>query len=306
MSDDSRSYTVLDAVPDLMALYRGAMRDLVPGLGAKRSGTDLPVGGYEVRDVTVDPSHLAAYCRTTGLRLANELPATYPYVLTFPVVMKLMTAPDFPFRAVGTVHLSCDVEQRRPLTVAETLTFRVHAENLRRHRRGTLVDLVAEVLVDGEAEPVWRQTSGFLAMGKKAKEGEKTDDGRLLPAPAGVPEIAPTAQWRVTPRDIRAYADASGDKNPIHVSKAGAKALGFPATIAHGMWSAAAALAGLEGRLPADGALRYRVDFAKPVILPATVGYWAAADGDARDIELRAARKPEKLHMHGRLSPLEG
>lgn len=287
-----------------MGLYRTAMKDLVPGLGQQRTAGRLPDHGLEVRDVATDASHLAGYCRTTGLRLGNELPLTYPYVLTFPLVMKLMTLPDFPFRAVGTVHLHCDIEQYRAIRLGEDLTFRVYADNLRRHRRGTLVDLVAEVYAGVEDTPVWRQTSGFLAMGKKAKEGEETDSGRLLPQPAGVPEVAASAQWRVSPADIKAYADASGDKNPIHVSKVGAKVLGFPATIAHGMWSAARALAGLEGRIPGEGAVRYRVDFAKPVILPTTVAFWAEQDASAWDIELRKASKPETLHVHGRLEPL--
>lgn len=298
------SFTVLDGVPNLMELYRTAMKDLVPGLSGQRDAHRLPTSGLEVRGVVPEAAEVANYCRTTGLRLTNELPLTYPYVVSFPVVMKLMTQPDFPFRAVGTVHLTCDIAQYRPLRLGEDLTFRVWAENIRRHRRGSLVDLVAEAYAGASEEPVWRQTSGFLAMGKKAAEGEETDPGQLLPRPAGAPEVAADAQWRVSPGGIKAYAAASGDKNPIHVSKLGAKALGFPATIAHGMWSAARALAGLEGRVPGDGAVRYRVDFAKPVILPARVGFWAEHDGQAWDIELRKATKPETLHMHGRLDPL--
>lgn len=301
----SRDYEVLSDVPDLMRLYRSAMKDMVPGLGTSRAADQLPTRGLEVRGVRIDATHLASYCRTTSLRLGSEVPLTYPYVLTFPVVMALMTRPDFPFAAVGTVHLNCDIEQFRPLSVDDELTFRIYADNLRRHRRGTLVDVIAEVYVDDGQTLAWKQTSGFLSKGKKAAEGERTDSGRLLPAPSGAPEVAASALVKVTPADIKAYAEASGDKNPIHVNTLGAKALGFPSTIAHGMWSAARALAALEGRIPGGGAARYRVDFSKPVILPATVGLWAEADGQAWDIELRRASKPETLHMHARIEALE-
>lgn len=39
----------------------------------------------------------------------------------------------------------------------------------------------------------------------------------------------------VTQAQINAYADASGDINPIHVNEEFARAVGLPGTIAHGM-----------------------------------------------------------------------
>ncbi len=117
------------------------------------------------------------------------------------------------------------------------------------------------------------------------------------------PGGTPTAQWRVTPAEIKRYAQASGDKNPIHVSALGAKAFGFPTTIAHGMWSAAAMLSGLEGRI-AD-AVRYSVEFAKPVVLPVRVSYYAQAGAaGAWDLQLRKTSKPATLHAVARLEAL--
>ena len=40
---------------------------------------------------------------------------------------------------------------------------------------------------------------------------------------------------QVTQEQINAYADASGDHNPIHVDAAFAMSVGLPGTIAHGM-----------------------------------------------------------------------
>ena len=39
----------------------------------------------------------------------------------------------------------------------------------------------------------------------------------------------------VTQEQINAYADASGDHNPIHVDEAFARSVGLPGTIAHGL-----------------------------------------------------------------------
>jgi len=41
--------------------------------------------------------------------------------------------------------------------------------------------------------------------------------------------------WEVTREQIRAYAEASGDHNPIHLDDDAARAAGLPGVIAHGM-----------------------------------------------------------------------
>jgi acyl dehydratase len=71
------------------------------------------------------------------------------------------------------------------------------------------------------------------------------------------------------------YAAVSGDHNPIHTSRLGARLFGgFPRPIAHGMWSKARCLAALEGRLPE--AYTCAVSFRAPVPLPSTVAFSAA------------------------------
>jgi acyl dehydratase len=41
--------------------------------------------------------------------------------------------------------------------------------------------------------------------------------------------------WEVTREQINAYAEASGDRNPIHIDDEAARAAGLPGVIAHGM-----------------------------------------------------------------------
>ena len=106
----------------------------------------------------------------------------------------------------------------------------------------------------------------------------------------------------------------------------GAKAFGFPKTIAHGMWTAAAMLRVLEGQLPKAG--RFTVQFAKPVILPAKVAVFAEREGGAVnsaagnagngatgntntnaaagtwDLQVRSANKLDKIHAVGRYEAL--
>ena len=41
----------------------------------------------------------------------------------------------------------------------------------------------------------------------------------------------------MTREDVRAYAEAGGDQNPLHQDEAVARAAGFPGIIAHGMFT---------------------------------------------------------------------
>ena len=47
----------------------------------------------------------------------------------------------------------------------------------------------------------------------------------------------PTNARVVTAESVRAYAEAGGDRNPLHQDDAVARAAGFPGIIAHGMYT---------------------------------------------------------------------
>ena len=122
--------------------------------------------------------------------------------------------------------------------------------------------------------------------------------------PRDEPPLAPplSAQWRL-PGDLgRRYAAISGDRNPIHMHDLPAKLLGFPRTIAHGMWTKARCLAALQNRLSDAFAVEAR--FRRPVLLPSTVTFGSAEDEDDGAIRfaVRAARDGAP-HLDGRISP---
>ena len=57
----------------------------------------------------------------TGLRFGDTVPLTYPFALTFPTVMSLVTGFDFPFAAMGSVHIENHITQYRPIAVTDTV-----------------------------------------------------------------------------------------------------------------------------------------------------------------------------------------
>ncbi|AWK74383.1 dehydratase [Rhodococcus oxybenzonivorans] len=270
----------LPAMPGTLDIYARAVRSALPVVGA--SGDRAPDTTLALSGVKVDPDNLAAYDRVTGLRFGDTLPLTYPFTLVFPIVMKLMVSDGFPFPAIGSVHAENVIEQFRPISVSEPLDVSVHAENLREHRKGLLIDVVSEIRVGREL--VWRQTSSFLRQQKTSLSGQPGPE----PKPEEVPP-PPLRTLRVDQKTISKYAGVSGDRNPIHVSTLGAKAFGFPKTIAHGMWSAAAVLGSVEGRIPE--AVTYSVRFGKPILLPATLNVYADHTGEGWELSLKHPKK---------------
>jgi len=75
----------------------------------------------------------------------------------------------------------------------------------------------------------------------------------------------------VTRDTLVAYANASGDQNPIHQNEAFARSVGLPDVIAHGMWTMGAAgtvvsdWAGDAGRV-----VQYGTRFTQPVVVPSS------------------------------------
>jgi acyl dehydratase len=73
----------------------------------------------------------------------------------------------------------------------------------------------------------------------------------------------------VTRAGLVAYANASGDQNPIHQDEAFARSVGLPDVIAHGMWTMGASgsvVAGWAG--DAGRVVEFGTRFTKPVVVP--------------------------------------
>ncbi|MET0425860.1 MAG: MaoC/PaaZ C-terminal domain-containing protein [Actinoplanes sp.] len=255
------------------------MLSLLPG----RRGHSLPDTTLVEQEIGVRREHLAAYNRICGFRLSDTLPATYPHVLAFGSSLRLMTAPGFPFPAVGLVHVANRITQLRPITADEPLSLSVHAADLRDHPRGRQFDVIATASVAGSE--VWRGVSTYLS---KTSSSSPSRSSSPLPAASAV--------WRVPAGVGPSYAAVSGDRNPIHTSRLGARLFGFPRPIAHGMWSMARCLAALEGRLPAA----YTVDvaFKAPILLPAKVSFAAARTAAGWEFGL-SGRRP---HLAGEVT----
>ncbi|GJF11434.1 dehydratase [Mycolicibacterium cyprinidarum] len=273
---------------------KNMLRAAVGALPFVPRGDTLPDRTLTVEQLRIDPVNVARYANVTGLRFDNAVPLTYPFAMTFPTVMSLVSGFDFPFAAMGSVHVENHITQHRPIAVSDTVDVAVHAENLREHRKGLLVDIVTDVNVGNDT--AWHQVTTFLHQQRTSLSDEPKAP------PQKQPKLGPpNAVLRITPGQIRQYAAVGGDHNPIHTNGVAAKLFGFPTVIAHGMYSAAAVLANIEGQLP--DAVKYSVRFAKPVVLPARTGLYVDRDGDGWGLTLRHLSKGYP-HLSGSVTPV--
>jgi hypothetical protein len=298
----------LSSAPGTLELFARAGAALVPGASrlpfVAGGGGEVPDLSLALNDVVVDRDRLAAYSRVCGFSLRDELPATYPHVLAFPLQLALMTDGSFPFGAVGLVHIANKITQHRAVGAAERLTLRVRAGKLERHPRGREFPLLSEVRVGDEL--VWEEESVNLKRGGEGSEGGGSG-GAGDPGAGGAPartstaaeqELPAVAEWRL-PGDLgRRYGAVSGDRNPIHMHSLSARLFGFPSAIAHGMWTQARCLAALEGRLP--DAFSVEASFRKPILLPATVVFGEARDDSGVRFGVRDAGRGTP-HLDGSL-----
>lgn len=256
--------------------------------GFVRKGRSLPDVRVVQRGVRIDQGALAAYDQVCGFPVTHLVPSTYLHVLVFPLQVSLMADKEFPYPLMGSVHLSNTITQHRRVDALEVLDIEVRVENLRPHFRGAQADFVATVKVGDEI--VMDEVSTYLFRGQKVP-GEvppKVDE----PEPADGPGVT----WALTADLGRRYAAVSGDVNPIHMHPLTAKALGFPTTIVHGMWSKSKMLAAVENRLPERYTIS--VEFKKPVLIPGKVRFVANDTETGWDLVLRAARK-DTVHAVG-------
>jgi acyl dehydratase len=75
--------------------------------------------------------------------------------------------------------------------------------------------------------------------------------------------------FKINRQLLIAYADVSGDQNPIHQDEAFAKSVGLPDVIAHGMLTMALAGKYLSAIAGSEKVISFSAKFIKPVVVPA-------------------------------------
>jgi len=137
------------------------------------------------------------------------------------------------------LHGEQEYSYERPLVVGDGVSVRYVVAAVRQSRRADGMAIITLQQVC-EAFGGQRPATGsavVIVRDMTPGGGGETTAGKQLPDPDG--ERIPDLTKRITQEQINAYADVSGDHNPIHLDPEAARAVGLEGTIAHGMLSMA-------------------------------------------------------------------
>ncbi len=234
-----------------------------------------------------EPAHIEAFAMATGYRSTapdTDVPPTFAVRALHGLATDMLNDPAMQVDLARLVHGEQDMVFVRPLRRWDLLTPRGQIEAVEAKSTGTLIRGRQRLLVDGDVAV--DVTAGYFVRGSGGR-GEKGERPAPPPLPDGAPVVDATVT--VTREQIAAYAEASGDRNPIHLDDDVARAAGLPSVIAHGLLTLGlVASAVVEQACGGRGErlARLRTRFAKPVLPGDTLRIrgWAT---EAGGIELR-------------------
>ena len=230
---------------------------------------------------------------------------------------------------MGLVHTENTYREISPVTLGGKVDIAVKVAAFRAHRSGTEVVLESTVTSSTSGATLVEEQSVYLAKGVRLKDAEGFEEvqAQREAIKSGAETIKreqfkvpfPTAQWKLAGNTGRKWAKVSGDWNPIHITSVSAKALGMPAAIAHGMYTASRALA--EAQVLPGQSYEFQISFGAPVVLPTTINVALTHTGDGagaahnltegssnigRAVNIVAwDRKKKRPHFTGSVRPLK-
>jgi acyl dehydratase len=181
-------------------------------------------------------------------------------------------------RVLKLLHGEQDIRWHRVMRPGDRLTTSATVTSIEEQACGELLEITTNTR-DASGAPVVDMTWGFFLRGRGSREAirearrKKNEAEAAAPAPLATPSGFELA-WTVAMDQPARYAEASGDRNPIHVDENVAKMAGLRGVILHGMATMAFAQRAVVDRcLDGDPSRlrRMRVRFTKPVYPGATI-----------------------------------
>ncbi|MFP4598178.1 MAG: MaoC/PaaZ C-terminal domain-containing protein [Persicimonas sp.] len=174
------------------------------------------------------------------------------------------------------VHGEQDMRFYRPLEPGDVCAARAEIADIEEKSSGEL--LTVRMWLDCDGEVVSEATAGLFIRAPKGASSQPTKstsaNKKASPSAGADKKIVYEESQGVGPDKPARYADASGDRNPIHTDPAVAKAAGLPDVILHGMCTMAfAANAIVDGICDGESPRleRIKVRFSRPVFPGQTV-----------------------------------
>ncbi|MDU0354380.1 MaoC/PaaZ C-terminal domain-containing protein [Paraglaciecola aquimarina] len=264
MESTTKQTSELKKVPNIkMLMFKSLFKR-----ASKQSPSTLPRSEFRITNIAGNQQSkkIALFHQVVDWP-GEYLHPCYIHSLAFPLHMKLLLTPSFPFPLLGLVHIENKICQYRPIYRTENLTLTCRLADLVAHPKGWLFSVITECTTQGEL--IWCSESINLYRVKHSFEVAS----QAKPPAVSFSEHSRSVHWRLASNLGRLYANASGDYNPIHLAKWSARLFGFKRQIIHGMWTKSRSLSELQKQYPAafDHEFTVQTAFKLPLYLPSNV-----------------------------------
>ena len=216
----------------------------------------------EYKPVLIDKINLLAYKKEFAF--SQELPLTYLYLLAQRAQIPLMLDKQFSISIPGLIHIENTLEQFLTININEPIELKA--------------SVFVESKVEGSLYPIFKVDffqnnkkiafceSKYIAVRKSTAKKQKRDKPELLVEPEF------SEKWNITKKEIKQYAQLSGDKNPIHTSVLIAKIFGFKSTLAHGWYLVSRAISSTE-LINNEEINSFHCEFHHAILLPSSPSF---------------------------------
>lgn len=191
-----------------------------------------------------------------------QAPPMFPVRPLLAILHAAIADPELNADVLRLVHGEQDMRFYRHLRPWDLAAPRAEIASIETKASGELLNIRQWLMVDGEMTT--EVISGLFIRGASKGGGEKK-----VAAQPPVHDVIYSQKQVVSADHPRRYADASLDRNPIHIDEQVAKAAGHPSVILHGLCTMAfAARAVVDGCCDGNPDLlkRLKVRFSKPVL----------------------------------------
>jgi acyl dehydratase len=212
-------------------------------------------------------------------------PPMFGVTVIWGAIMKVMMDSDLQADFLRLVHGEQDMEFPNPIRPGDVITASAKIISIETKATGETMTVELNA-ANQKGQPVDKTLFIAFIRGSRNREAAASEP-RAIEPDRGEPifSVAQTIDKDQTYR----YAEASGDRNPIHVDENIAKMAGLPGIIVHGLCTMAfTSKVAIDNLCAGDPARlkRLRVRFSRPVLPGQTITtkIWADADKDGRKV----------------------
>lgn len=228
-------------------------------------------------------------------------PPLFAVVVTWLSVITALTDVELHADLLRLLHVAQDIEFLAPIRPGDAIVSTGRIAAIESHQNGETMALELDAHND-RGEAIARVVFTVFIRGRRAASAAaeaKPDEATPVGEVARGAPIATIAQTIDADQTVR-YAEASGDRNPIHVDANVAKMAGLPGIIVHGLCTMAFTARAIVDALCDGDPMRLKrlaVRFSRPVLPGDTITtrVWRAGERDGRLILAYATTNPEGL-----------